>query len=225
MGTAKQWEAEGAAISAMDDLGLVREPSAHEQSRLARVISLLLLPPLVAIATLTVICWTILPSRLEAVWVLLVSSFFTAVVPSLYIAYLVKRHRVRGGVDLILREERLRPYLVGASSCLAGVVVLVRLAAPSSVVALAACYFANSLIMAAITRRWKISAHAAGTALPATALVSIFGPPALPAFLLVPLVCWARVRQEMHSVAQVSAGAALGIVMTWVEWVVILPRL
>lgn len=224
MGRARPLEG-GARAVGPGDLDGVEQFDTHEQSRLARVISVLLLPPLVAIATLTVISYALLPDPLAAARVLLVSSFFVAIVPSLYIMYLLRRQRVQGGIDLVLREERVRPYLVGASSCLAGAVVLVRLAAPTSVVALAACYFANTLVVAAITRRWKISAHAAGTALPATVLVGIFGPSALPAFLLVPLVCWARVRQHVHSVAQVIAGAALGFAMTWVEWFVILPRL
>lgn len=225
MGAAKELVATARASDPGRELPFIETLSARERSRLAHVVSILLLPPFVAIVTLGIISYSLLADASAAARVLLVSSFFVAVVPSLYIAYLLRRRRVQGGIDLVLREERLRPYLVGASSCLAGVVVLVRLAAPTSVVAFAACYFANSLVMAAISRRWKISAHAAGAALPATALVGIFGPQALPALLLVPLVCWARVRQHVHSVAQVVAGAALGFGMTWLEWFVILPKL
>jgi len=79
--------------------------------------------------------------------------------------------------------------------------------------------------MAAITQRWKISAHAAGATMPLTALISAFGAAALPLAVIVPMVCWARVRAQMHTVAQVCAGALLGFAMTWIELAVVAPRL
>jgi membrane-associated phospholipid phosphatase len=126
-------------------------------------------------------------------------------------------------VDLALREARLRPYLVGALSCLLGLIVLLYLSAPRPVTLLALCYGVNTLVMAAITQRWKISAHAAGAAMPFTALVSAFGAAALPFVVVIPVVCWARVRAQMHTVAQVCAGSVLGFLMTWLQIAVLSP--
>lgn len=194
-------------------------------ARLAHIISIVCLPPLLAIATIVALCLHAIPDPAEAARVALVTSFFVAILPCIYVAYLLRSHKIGGGLDLALREERLRPYLVGAASNIVGLVALARLSAPQTVTLLTLAYGSNALVMAAITQRWKISAHAAGVAMPLTALINAFGTPALPLAVLVPVVCWARVRARMHSVAQVCAGAILGLTMTWVELILIAPRL
>lgn len=191
---------------------------------LAHLISMACLPPLLAIATLIVLSTHTSADPLEAAWVALVSSFFVAVAPAAYVGYLLKRQKIAGGVDLVLKEERCRPYLVGAGSCLVGLLVLVRLSAPQPVSVLALSYGVNALVMALITQRWKISAHAAGAAMPVSVLLTTFGTPALPLAAIVPVVCWARVKAEMHTVAQVCAGALLGFAMTSLELVLLAPH-
>jgi hypothetical protein len=216
----------------LSDRGHAREAAlgagTEETSRallLAQVISTVFLPPLVAIATLVALSSHYVPDPGEAARIALVGSFFIAIVPCVYIAYLLKRNKISGGMDLALKEERLRPYLVGSGSCLVGLAVLARLSAPQSVTVLTLCYAVNALAMAAITQRWKISAHAAGAAMPCTLLLSAFGTAALPVTVIVPVVCWARVKAEMHTVAQVLAGAALGASMTWLQIALIGQRL
>jgi hypothetical protein len=194
-------------------------------SRLARIISIVCLPPLLAIATIIALSSHAIADPAEAAQVALVSSFFVAIVPCAYVAYLLRGHKINGGVDLALREERLRPYLVGSASSIIGLLALVRLSAPLTITLLSLAYGINTLVMAAITQRWKISAHAAGAAMPLTALVSAFGAGALPFAVIVPMVCWARVRAQMHSVAQVCAGALLGFSITWAELAFLAPRL
>jgi membrane-associated phospholipid phosphatase len=194
-------------------------------ARLAQIISIVCLPPLLAIGTIVALSSHAIADPAEAALVALVTSFFIAVVPCAYVAYLLRSHKIDGGVDLALREERLRPYLVGAASSILGLLALARLSAPQTVTFLALAYATNALVMAAITQRWKISAHAAGAAMPLTALISAFGAGALPLAVIVPVVCWARVRAQMHTVAQVSAGALLGFTMTWIELALVAPRL
>jgi membrane-associated phospholipid phosphatase len=188
---------------------------------LAHVISMVCLPPLLAIGTIVALTSHYVSDPAAAARVMIASSFFVAIAPVLYITYLLKRHKINGGVDLVLKEERLRPYLVGAGSCLIGLLVLMRLSAPQSVIVLALCYGLNTLVMAMITLRWKISAHAAGAAMPVTALFAAFGPAALPFAAIIPVVCWARVKAEMHTVAQVCAGALLGLLMTAAEFAIL----
>jgi membrane-associated phospholipid phosphatase len=185
---------------------------------LAQIISIVCLPPLLAIATLVTLSSHAIADPGAAARVALISSFFIAVCPCVYVAYLLKQHKIQGGVDLVMKEERLRPYLVGAGSNLLGLVVLLRLSAPQSVSLMALAYATNAVVMAAISQRWKISAHAAGAAMPVSALLSSFGAAALPLAVIVPVVCWARVRAQMHTVAQVCAGAGLGFLLTWVQF-------
>ena len=191
---------------------------------LAHVISMVCLPPLLAIGTLIALTRHYVTDPSEAARIVAAAAFFVAIAPAAYVAYLLKRNKVNGGVDLVLKEERLRPYLVGAGSCLLGLLVLVWLSAPQSVAALALCYGINAIVMAVITQRWKISAHAAGAAVPVMALFTVFGTAALPFAAIIPVVCWARVKAQMHTVAQVCAGAALGLAMTWAEFALLVPR-
>ncbi|HEV2126107.1 MAG TPA: hypothetical protein VGW38_25410 [Chloroflexota bacterium] len=185
---------------------------------LAQVISIICLPPLLAIATMVGLSSHLIPDPYEAARVAFTGSFFTAVAPVLYIVYLVKRNKIAGGADLALREERLRPYLVGIGSSFAGLFVLAQFSAPQPVVWLSLCYAINTMVMAAVTMRWKISAHAAGTALPFAALLTVFGTAVLPLGIIIPVVCWARVRAKMHTVAQVCAGALLGFALTGLQF-------
>lgn len=185
---------------------------------LAHVISMVCLPPLLAIGTLVALTSHYVSDPAAAARIVITSAFFIAVAPVLYVTYLLKRNKINGGVDLVLKEERLRPYLVGAGSCIIGLLALMRLSAPQSVSVLALAYGVNTLVMAMITLRWKISAHAAGAAMPFMALFTVFGTAALPLAAIIPVVCWARVKAEMHTVAQVCAGAVLGLLMTSLEF-------
>jgi membrane-associated phospholipid phosphatase len=211
-------------VGALNTSGAAEERMARSLL-LAHIISMVCLPPLLAIGTLIALTSHYVADPGAAARIALTSSFFVAVAPVAYITYLVKRHKINGGVDLVLKEERLRPYLVGASSCILGLLVLIRLSAPQSVSALALCYGLNTLVMAMITLRWKISAHAAGAAMPFTALFTVFGAAALPLAAIIPVVCWARVKAEMHTVAQVCAGALLGLLMTSVEFALLVPHI
>ncbi|MAG35535.1 MAG: hypothetical protein CL878_04720 [Dehalococcoidia bacterium] len=198
--------------------------SEADQSRLARLIGIVFMPPLIAISALIVLSVHLVVEPLAVARVIVVSSLFIAVIPAVYIGWLMRRQRIRGGLDLVIAEERLRPYLVSTLSCAMGAVVLIRLSAPQYIWALALGYALLGVMMAAITQHWKISMHAAGSALPSTALLNVLGPTALPGILVVPLVCWARVRSRRHTVPQVAGGTLLGSLVAWLDFALFLPR-
>jgi membrane-associated phospholipid phosphatase len=164
----------------------------------------------VAIATFSVVSIHLADSSLDALLFAAVSSVFIAILPVGYIAWLVSRERIQGGIDLQYRQERQAPYLIAAASSGVGDAALWAVGAPGLMVVLATLYSAIAVVMAIINRRWKISAHAAGAGIGLGAMVSSFGAAALPLAILLPAVCWARVRIDMHSRAQVIAGATLG---------------
>ena len=199
--------------------------AAADQHRWAKLIGIIFMPPLVAIGTLVVLSAYLVADPLVAARTALVSALFMAIIPTGYIGWLIRRQRIRGGIELVITEERLRPYLVCTLSCAIGTVVLIRLSAPQHIWALALGYVLLGVLMAAITQHWKISMHAAGSALPTTALLSVLGPTALPGILIVPLVCWARVRASQHTVPQVAGGTLLGSLVAWLDFALILPRL
>ncbi len=74
--------------------------------------------------------------------------------------------------------------------------------------------FAAMVVLAAInlavTSVWKISYHSQVTAATATAFVLTFGTIATPLLLLIPVVIWARVKLDAHTLPQTLVGAFVG---------------
>jgi membrane-associated phospholipid phosphatase len=74
---------------------------------------------------------------------------------------------------------------------------------------------AESLILLAITFKWKISLHVSGLTFPLTFMWVKGSVSVLMGFLLLPLLMWARVKMGAHSWAQVIASAVLSWFMTY----------
>lgn len=177
---------------------------------IAKAISLIFLPPIVAVVTLAILSLQFSDTTQEAIWASVIASIFVSIIPVTYIAYLLRHSNLAGGYELTYRQERLRPYLFSAASSGLGNAALWWMGAPAPVVALTSCYGVSAVLLAVINRYWKISAHATGAAMGVGAMVVAFGTPALPFAVILPAVCWARVRIHMHSTPQVCAGAVFG---------------
>ena len=188
--------------------------------RIAKAISLVFLPPIVAIFTLAILSLHFSDTTKEAVWAAIIASIFVSIIPVAYIAYLLRHAHLAGGYELMYQRERLRPYLFSAASSGVGNAALWWMGAPAPVVALTSCYGISAILLAVINRYWKISAHAAGAAMGVGAMVIAFGTPALPFVVILPAVCWARVRIHMHSTSQVCAGALFGTLSSFAPFAV-----
>jgi hypothetical protein len=75
-------------------------------------------------------------------------------------------------------------------------------------------YLCLGVTMFTISGFWKISLYMVGIGGFSTALVFVFGAPALIAFLSLPLVAWARWQRRKHTPAQLAAGALAGALIT-----------
>ncbi len=145
-----------------------------------------------------------------------VSVLFGAILPFGYILFLLRRESVTH-LDVPIREQRTGPYVVSVLIYAVGFLVLYFMKAAVPVCALMFCYATNTLVVAIINTRSKISAHAMGASGPLTLLVIVFGWKVLPAFLLVIIISWARVELKAHTKAQVTAGTLLGILLTAIQ--------
>lgn len=67
----------------------------------------------------------------------------------------------------------------------------------------------GAVVFMGINLWWKISLHTAFVAASVTVLVILFGPVAAIAIILLPLIIWARIELEHHSLAQAATGAIL----------------
>ncbi|MGA5303734.1 phosphoesterase PA-phosphatase [Nucisporomicrobium flavum] len=142
----------------------------------------------------------------------LVAVVFVSVIPLGYIFVRVRR-RTLTDMHVGVREHRLLPFVVGVVSVVAGLVVLLAGGAPSDLVAVVAVVLVDAAVLIVVSSFWKISVHAM-VAMMTTGILAVVHGPVLWALLpLVALVAWSRVRLTDHSVAQVVAGAVVGLAM------------
>lgn len=132
---------------------------------------------------------------------------------SAYVVYLKMAGKV-GSVDLDLREERTKPFIVGVVAYLLGFIALYALNAPPIMTWLMFSSLTTTLLMQLITRWWKVSIHAAGISGTMAAWAFHFGAVIYPYFLLIPIVCASRVILHKHTTAQVIVGSSLGLILT-----------
>ncbi len=185
-----------------------------DKKQLARIISAAMNAPLIALLTFIPL---ILSQKVASpLTLVLITTFFGAVLPLLSTYYLVRRGIIPD-IYASDRNTRTEPFLWAMSSYLMGVTVLLYVDAPFVVTALMACYFVNAIVMLFISLYWKISIHAVGVTGPITALVFQLGARMLPFFLLMLPVAWARIELKAHNKKQVAAGAIISSFLTWLQ--------
>jgi len=185
-----------------------------DKQKLASLVSAVLNAPLITL--LTFIPLILRYGDGETVKLFAVTSFFGCFLPLGMVVAMMKKGLI---TDFYAtnRRERFIPFLATITSYVMGTVSLVVVQAPAPITALMACYIVNGLVLLIITLRWKISIHASGVASPVTALVYLLGTRMLPLFMLFLPVAWARLELKAHDKKQITAGALLSSVLTWLQ--------
>ena len=178
--------------------------------RLARAVSVLTFPPLVALAAFLLLdAFRVAPTLRGSIALI---TLLLGVAWPIAATGFVLRRRSAPGIEG--PSERLLLLGIAAVGYGIGTGLLVLRGAPLLVTLLMLCYATNSSVMLAVNATWKASVHAMGIAGPTTALLFAFGSLGLLLGLLLPLTGWSRVRLGAHTVAQFVAGAALGFLLT-----------
>ena len=151
-----------------------------------------------------------------ATWFALTTTF-SVLIPILILLW--ELHR--GGVsdwDISDRRQRLKPSLIGAAliGALVPLGAIIALSGPVELLAVYTTSLVLVLLSLSITSVWKISQHSLSVGTATTMLCAFLGPLAAPAFLLIPLTAWSRVRLGAHSPQQVLAGIGMGVCTTLV---------
>ncbi|MCZ6679935.1 MAG: hypothetical protein O7E52_22100 [Candidatus Poribacteria bacterium] len=181
--------------------------------RIAAVISILMSPFLVPIASiLLVVRIYAVTSQQALLWALIV-ILFVSVLPSLFILLLFGLGRI-SDMRLIVRAERMTPLFFSLVSALAGAVILHLVNAPREIVWLGIAYVINGVVFVLITPAWKISFHSGVAAGCVTALALLVNVQFAWLFLLLPLIAWARVHRKRHTVLQTVVAAILAVAST-----------
>ncbi len=148
-------------------------------------------------------------SLLICVWLMVILP----IVPIFYSAF-------KGTVDLDVSERESRPiFFVFSLCCYVSAFGIYLLTQCHIMSTLALAYFSVTLGVLVASFRTKASVHAAGVGGPGTALIFVFGPPALLVILVWIAVVWARTVLQQHTIQQSVLGLVIGIVVTTIVYV------
>ena len=121
----------------------------------------------------------------------------------------------RGTVDLDVSERTSRPkFFLWSLLCYAIAYAIYALADSLIMSALAAAYFFVTTGVMLASLKTKVSVHVAGIAGPGTALILVFGLPALAIIVAWVLVAWSRTVLQQHTLFQTLLGILLGAAIT-----------
>ncbi len=151
-----------------------------------------------------------------AVWNYLTVVLLLSVLPIITLGILKKNNVVS---DWVVSDkiERLVPLRFGILYALIGFVILTRLNAEPLVRGLMFCFVTNTGVLLLITRYWKISIHAMSTAgLVVVLWLSGIHMPGLMLLILL-AVSLARLKLKAHTIAQITVGNILGLLLTYIQ--------
>lgn len=168
--------------------------------------------PAVLVATLILVS-SFVPDGFQAgLPFALVAVFFIAVLPFAVVLVLTRRGRLTD--HHISRRSQRAPVLGGAIvSVLLGVGVLTAMGAPAGLMTMIISILAGIVLVLLVNLIWKLSAHTAVAVFFAAAMVIFFGPWGLIAAAMPAGAGWSRVHLGAHTLAQVLAGGAVGLVI------------
>jgi hypothetical protein len=149
---------------------------------------------------------------LGLLWAILMLLIVTGI-PLVYLL-IGRKHGWVSDMELSRREERPRFILISLISDVVALLILRLFRGPHLLTVIVLTYFCLAIVMFSISSFWKISMHMAGVGGFSTALVFVFGAPALWAFLSLLLVTWARLHRLKHTIPQLIAGALAGVLVT-----------
>ena len=175
--------------------------------RLARAVSNVLNPFVIFTALFALVAFSEAGAYRGALY--LAVELTAAAVVAGYVLLMRRRSRV-GDCWISARAERLTPAVFLLAAFVALLVALVLLDAPQDLTLLTFSMGLASAAVAGITLLWKASAHCTVAGHAAAAGPLLLGPPGWVFALALPLVVWARVGPEAHTLPQALAGAGAG---------------
>lgn len=123
---------------------------------------------------------------------------------------LMRRSRRVSDFWISSRAERLIPAIVLLAAFAGLLLTLYLLSAPQSLILTTLSMGFAAATVAALTLFWKASAHTAVAGHAAVAGVLLLGAVGAVFVLVLPLVVWARVRPDAHTLSQTLVGGVIG---------------
>jgi membrane-associated phospholipid phosphatase len=133
----------------------------------------------------------------------------TILIPLVYIVYKVRKGDITD-FHMRVRKQRIRPMALTLGCTSFAWLSMWAGSAPKILIIFAGAGVFQITFFLLVSLRWKISGHGTAIANLAVFLWALFGASATPAVIAVPVVMWARVRLDRHSIAQTIAGTIAG---------------
>jgi len=186
------------------------------KDKLARIISILFVPPAFTIVTFTIFAFLLEDDSQKQIAVILIAFVFGLVAPIVLFIVFRKSGKLTDQ-DALIKEERTTPFFIATGFYTIGFVLLIIFEVNIISIAFWFCYITNTLLTILINRIEKISAHTMGASGIMAALTFVFGPAALLLMILVTIIGWARIRLECHSFIQVVLGFFFAFISTYLQ--------
>ena len=180
------------------------------KSKIARIISDVISPPLVYALMGFFLSWSELSFWDGLIWGI-IYGFFVSLVPVIAVFYLYKNGKVQD-MHISRTEQRRLPYLLSIFGAVFVIIFLVLFEGPKFLLLLAICNFLGLSILFTVNFFWLISSHMASICMASFLLTILFGyRVGLYSIPLVLMVFWARTYLRRHSTLQLIAGMIVGI--------------
>jgi hypothetical protein len=138
----------------------------------------------------------------------LITSFFIAFIPYLFIFFLYKSKRI-SDLQMPKRKERYIPLMIINLSVITGFCVLLFSSPAKLLLTVYSIYLLCLPVISIITFFWKISFHSSYITLFSIIYLIVFGKWAVFTLVLIPLVGWSRIKLKKHTLAQVLVGVVV----------------
>lgn len=178
--------------------------------RVARIFSNIVSPPVIFATLALALSLKELPIGRGLLWAA-VFGFWVSLVPSLFVAYMLKTGRI-SDLHMNTRRERRWPYVTSVMGSAVALALILLFDGPELLRCLAIFSLIELSILGFITNFWMISIHATSITAAVAIVGLVFG--LLPALFLLPLafaVYWVRLYLRRHNLAQIVAGITLGL--------------
>lgn len=200
------------------------EPGYRVAHAVGMTINPLVLPPLFFIWVLLRLGWPVEDVTRAATIV----GFFLTLVPLGALLWML-RSGLTDTIEVRSRARRGLPFVAALVGGLSALAIALSVTWPTGPIVepLLACLVLNTVLLAAINLRFKISLHAATIAGFVAMSGSAFwlaGLSVTASLVIVPLIAlvmWARVRTGAHTAAQVVAGALFGLVVPTLQMMIL----
>ena len=200
------------SLDAMIDSPSNRTLQATPTYRLARLISNIGSPPVIALLAVILVVFTASDNR--QVWWGLLYIVVAILIPLFYVLDLVRRGKVTD-FHLSSREERTWPFIVTIGVGIIAWLILLRPTVSQTLQLVALINIVQTALLSLITTQWKISVHSAAITGLAVLAWHLIGNAAIFLFLCIPLIAWSRLHLKRHTPLQLIAGATLGATVVY----------